>query len=167
MVVAMIAAIVIKRSEVITRIITRILYIVIYYIQYISHTPAYNMKYPYIYQKFPISWDNISTSHRLSHKNQIIQSQYYIISRYNIDTPYSRPFQIFPTRTYYRSLIFNKLILLFDYNYRKDRRRKIIKEDNKCKRIIKKDNRAKQLDTIFSYIIIIELIKKKLSYHDK
>ena len=61
---------------------------------------AYNMGYLCIYQKLPTSFHDTSTSLRPSHENQMIWSQYHIISWYDIDTPYPRPSQIFPTRSF-------------------------------------------------------------------
>ena len=105
------------------------IYSKLFYIQYISHTPAYNMGYSCIYQKFPILWDDSSTFPRLSHKNQMIWSQYHIIPWYGIDTLYSRLYHIFPTRIQnikinisiffflIQSFLNFKLIYSFNFNY--------------------------------------------------
>ena len=58
----------------------------------------YTMGYPCIYQKYPRPFHDTSTSPRPSHKNQMIWSLYHTLPRYNIDTPYPRPSQTFPTR---------------------------------------------------------------------
>ena len=90
-----------------------------FYIQYISYTSTYNMRYPYIYQKFPRSFHNTSTSPRPSHKNQIIQSLYHIISWNNIYPLYTRLSQIFPRRKQikYSAKIFNIILQNRRKNY--------------------------------------------------